>query len=79
MNTRWCGVTSAVTRRPSALARRTISTEPADEVAQVQAASRKSRDGQIARDHDLLCLAWLAREPERRRGGPLVHLSALGQ
>ena len=80
MNTRWCGVTSAVTRMPSAFARRTSSTERADDRWQMW--SRVPVMRAIARSRATMTSSASAgwpRKPERVRVEALVHLPVLDE
>ena len=80
MKVRWCGVTSALTRVPSALARRTSSTDRAvlrwhRWIRPPQArATARSRATAISS-----ASAGLPGQPERGRVGALVHVPALGE
>ena len=76
----WCGAASAVTGRPSSLARRTRSTEPAvDRCRKCTGAPVRRDERDVAGHHGLLGRGRDAGEAEPARPGPLVHGAAGGQ
>lgn len=72
-------MTSAVTSMPRDLAQRTISTEPAVEVADVDAGADVLGEQDVAGDDRLLGDGRPAAETEFRGDDALVHLGALGE
>ena len=80
VSSRWCGVTSAVTRQPLDLAQRTISTEPAVETWQTCSRDAGVRGEQaVARDDRLLGGGRPAGQAEPAGDLTLVQLGAFGE
>ena len=76
---KWCGVTSAVTASPPALAARTSSTEAGGrQVLEVETPTGESSQGDVAGDHQLLGLRRLAGHTQPARPRALVHVAAGG-